>query len=253
MSVLGPPVRLFLVKIVDAGSRVGAVFRTDPTNMEKSTIDFLKKLRRNNNREWFQDNKPLYQAAVADFTVVIEELIAAVAKFDPLIGTVKAKDCLFRVFRDVRFSKDKSPYKSNFGAAFGLGGRKGVGDRGGYYLHVEPGGKSFIGGGMYMPPSDVLQRLRESISEDPRPLRKVVAAAGFRKTFGELRGEQLKRIPRGFDKEDPAEDLLRMKSFTAWHNLYDEDLLAKDFVKKAAASCKQLKPLLDYINKATRP
>lgn len=214
--------------------------------MERATLQFLKDLKANNNREWFGDNRDRYQAAVADFQEHVAGLITATRKLDPAIGPVTPKEAIFRIFRDVRFGKDKSPYKPNFGAFIARGGRKG--GRAGYYLHLEGGGNSMIAGGIYMPPTPVLTQLRQGIAADEQTLRKIIKRAAFQKAFGTFHGEQLKTMPRGFPKDHSAGDLLRFKSYIVSHKLSDSHVLAKDFIRKTLADFKLLLPLTEYLN-----
>ncbi len=214
--------------------------------MERATLQFLKDLKANNNREWFAENRDRYQAAVADFHDFTAGLIQATRKIDPAIGFVTPKETIFRIFRDVRFGKDKSPYKPNFGAFIARGGRKG--NRAGYYVHIESGGASMIAGGIYMPPSPVLKQLRDGIAEDAAPLRKLLKRAAFQRAFGTFHGEQLKTMPRGFAKDHPAGDLLRFKSYIVSHKLPDSAVLAKDFARKTLADFKLLLPLTQHLN-----
>lgn len=212
--------------------------------MMTATLDFLKKLRKNNRREWFAEHRAEYDAALADFTQTCERLLGVLVKIDPRLKGTPVRDCLFRIYRDTRFASEKSPYKTNFGAYFVPGGRKVA--RAGYYLHLEPGGQSMIAGGIYMPPGDVLQTLRAAIATEPGSLRKALQPLGER--FGGLMGEQLKTAPRGFAKDHPAVDLLRFKSLITWRNLTDEEVLAADLPQRLLVDCRMLKPLCDYVN-----
>ncbi len=214
----------------------------------KATLDFLKKLKRNNKKEWFQENRALFDAANAEFLEFVTGLIAGIAKFDRSVSGVRAKDCTFRIYRDVRFARDKSPYKTNFGANIVGGGKKS--GRAGYYLHVEPG-ECMLGGGIWMPEAPVLMRLRRTIAEAPRPFEKILSAAPFRKTFGGLwEHEKLKTVPRGFEKDHPAAELLKHKSYVVVHGISDAAVQQKDFSKKAAGVFGTMKPFIEYLNRA---
>lgn len=216
--------------------------------LEKGTLEFLKKLKRNNNKEWFHAHRTEYEAALANFTELVGDLIGGITRFDSGLRNLKPKDTLFRIFRDVRFARDKSPYKHNLGANMAPGGRKSK--LAGYYIHVEPGGKSMIAGGMYMPATPELTAVRQKIAARPEEFRKIISAAGFKKRFGELQGETLKTVPRGFDRDHPDGDLLRYKGYVVWHQISDTEILAKDLVKKALDSYRALYPLNVYLNRA---
>jgi uncharacterized protein (TIGR02453 family) len=180
----------------------------------------------------------------------IGALIQGIAHWDPPIGALTARDCMFRINRDIRFSKNKAPYKTNFGASINAGGRKAM-NRAGYYFHLEPGG-SFAGGGLYMPEPAALQQVRQEIDYDYSSLRKILAAPAFRKTFGGLDTDaafRLSRIPKGYPADHPAAEQLRLKSFIAFAPLADGDLTEKNLLKKTLGACKSLFPLLQFLNR----
>lgn len=216
--------------------------------LKKSTIDFLKKLKKNNNRDWFNANKKLYEDAKMDFDTFVYELIQEIAEFDESIADIQPKDCTFRIYKDVRFSKDKSPYKINFGAAIQEGGRKsGVA---GYYIHVQPG-EFFLAGGIYMPDADKLLKIRMAIASHPEDFFEIIKNKDFRKNFKELWvSDKLKTAPKGFDKEHLAVEYLKLKSFLAWKDLNDSEVLQKGIIKKAAKIFKTMQPFNDFLNEA---
>ena len=216
--------------------------------MQRTTLDFLRELKRNNHRDWFSEHRPQYEAALADFSEHVSALITGTRKLHPDLGPLTPGDTIFRIFRDVRFAKDRTPYKPHFGAFIARGGRKG--NRAGYYVHVEPGGDSMIAGGIYMPPPAELKRLRETLARDAKALRKILAGKKFTQTFGGFTGEQLKTVPRGFAKDHPDADLLKYKSFIVWRKLPDAAVLAKDNIKNTLSDFKLLQPLVDYLNAA---
>ncbi len=217
----------------------------------KETFDFLRGLQENNNKEWFDEHRPTYQKVRKDFEGFVQELIGEIAAFEPAVADQEAKRCVFRIFRDVRFSKNKVPYKTNFGAFIAPDGRKSP--FGGYYLHIEPNGKSMIGGGIYCPASEVLAKVRQEIDYSPQPLLELLGDKGFQKEFGGLwDGDRLKTAPKGYPKDHEQIELLRNKSFIAMHEFADEEVLDKDFRKKVIALSQQLKPLNDYLNTAIR-
>ncbi|MEM0996668.1 MAG: DUF2461 domain-containing protein [Bacteroidota bacterium] len=214
--------------------------------LNATTLEFLGELAENNHRPWFEDNKKRYQAAKKDIATLVDNLIVRLIDIEPELEGLEAKNCVFRIFRDVRFSKNKAPYKTNLGAWIARGGRKSI--YAGYYLHVEPGEKSFLAGGSYMPPSDVLKAIREAIDYDPDSLRSVIQAPDFKDAFGELGGDKLKTAPRDYAKDHPAIDLLRHKSFVVNHPIGDAQLLDGGFLDHAIQVYSTLKPLNDYLN-----
>jgi len=216
--------------------------------IEQSTLDFLKKLSKNNNKEWFDKNRDSYLKAkqnVEDFTAL---LIKEIAKFNPAVGTLSPKNCVFRIFRDVRFSKNKSPYKNNMGAYISEGGKKG--NKAGYYLHIQPNGESFLAGGMYMPEAPLQNAIRQEIDYNMDEFKKIIGKKSFKTTFGEPEGEKLKTVPKGYDKNHPDIELLKYKSYIVWHKLNDKELIQKDFLKKSAAVFKELHPFNNFLNRA---
>ncbi len=212
-------------------------------------FEFLKELTLNNNKEWFNDNKNKYQQAKDDFESYINELIVLVHNIDPKIGHPHAKDCIFRIYRDVRFSKDKLPYKNNFGAYIAHGGRKSP--YAGYYLHIEPD-NSFIGGGIYCPQPNILKTVRETIIENTDEYLNIIHNRTFKKTFPEIWGERVKTAPKGFSKNDPNIDLVRPKSYALVTNLSDEEIQSPKLDKQAIKIFKLMKPFNDFLNIAIK-
>ncbi len=212
--------------------------------MKPATLKFLKDLAKNNHREWFAENKNLYIEANEDVATFVENLIEEIAKFDAEIGKLDAKKSLFRIYRDVRFSKDKSPYKTNFGAGLGMGKGNKVS---GYYLHIEPG-KSFLAGGVYQPETSVLKEIRKEISMSGKDFLKILDHKDFRNNFRGLSVEgKLQRVPNGFEKDDPMAEYLKLKSFVVIHPISDEELLVEKAVKNFAKIYKSIKPLNDFL------
>ena len=192
----------------------------------KKIVDFLTELKENNNRDWFHANKDIYNEAKERFDTYINLLIPKVKEIDQGVDVNEAKECTFRIYRDVRFSKNKEPYKTNFGGYINKGGRKSK--YAGYYLHVEPD-NSFIGGGIYMPQGDDLRSVREEIHKNPETFKKLINDKEFKKYFPELWGDKLKTAPRGFPKDFKDIDLLRYKSYTVLHYIDDKYLFSKNF------------------------
>jgi len=213
----------------------------------QTIIDFLSQLEKNNNRDWFNANKSLYLTAKTDFEIFVNKLIPQIHNFDPTIGSITAKECVFRIFRDVRFSKDKSPYKTNMGGFIGKGGRKG--GSAGYYLHLDMN-QSFIAGGMYMPPSDKLKKVRQEIMYNVDEFKSIIHKPAFQKTFGQIEGEKLKRPPKDFPDEFPDIELLKFKSFTVLHSINTKDILSKDFDKYTVGIFNEMFALNQFLNKA---
>lgn len=216
--------------------------------METSTIfNFLNELKRNNNREWFNENKPKYQVAKKQFDDVVKQLIPEVAKIDNSIDMLEPKDCVFRIYRDVRFSKDKSPYKENFGAVFAKGGRKSP--YAGYYLHIEPGA-SFIGGGLHMPPSDILKIARKEVFDYAEEFKEIIFQQSFVDNFQTIMGEKLKKAPRDFPNEFPDIELLKYKSYTIGKDVSDEILQSPGAMKEIIATFAAMQPFISFFNRA---
>lgn len=216
-----------------------------PSVISPKTLDFLKKLEQNNNREWFTENKNLYTESQQNVIAFLEDLLKEMSEFDEELAKIDAKKSLFRIYRDTRFSKDKIPYKTNFGASLGMG--KGS-QKGGYYLHLEPG-KSFIAGGIYMPEPAVLKELRKEISLYGNEFLAILNNKEFKKHFPELdQDDKLKKIPKGFEKEDPMAEFLKLKNFIVVYYLKDEEILNKDAAKNLTKVFKLMKPLNDFLN-----
>jgi len=207
--------------------------------IQPSTLQFLKDLSANNNREWFQANKALYEAALANMKEFAQAVENALGETD-LLETA----ALFRIYRDVRFSKDKSPYKNNFGLGLSRATKR---LRGGYYLQVEPGA-SFVGGGFWQPNAEDLKRIRAEFAMDDEPIREIMADARFRQYFGTLQGEELKTAPIGFDKNHPAIDLLRKKGFVVRRNFTDEQVTSDQFLQEVKQSFQAMRPYFDYMS-----
>jgi len=219
--------------------------------LQQSTIKFLKDLKKNNNKPWFDSHRDAYENAKQDYANLIEQVIAIHSKADPSIASLKAKDCMFRINRDIRFSKDKTPYKINFGASINRGGKKSIFS--GYYFHCEPGGKSFAGGGLWAPMPPELKKVRQEIDYCYDEFKSIVGSKKFKKIYGDLYKEEdvsLVKVPQGFDKDNPAADYIKLKSFIAMTEISDLDILSKNLVKKISEAFEALYPLLQFINRA---
>ena len=217
------------------------------TAINPQTLNFLSTLEINNNREWFNENKPLYLEAKANFENVVNEIIAEVAEFDESVERLEAKNCIFRIYKDTRFSKDKTPYKTNIGASLVEKGPKTL-NHAGYYIHLE-NGKSFLAGGVYMTEPKNLKAIREAISSDGETFLKILNKKTFKDVL-ELQGTKLVKVPQGFDKENPMGDYLKFKQFTVFHSLSDEEVLDKNFVKNTVKVLKEIYPFNRFLNEA---
>jgi uncharacterized protein (TIGR02453 family) len=217
--------------------------------LQSTTIEFLQHLQENNNKPWFEENRKIYESAKGDLQNLVAALIPAIAKFDGPIGALAAKDCTFRINRDVRFSKDKSPYKSNMAAQFSRGGKKA--SEAGYYFHCEPG-KSYAAGGFYSPMPQELAKIRQEIDYGFTEWKKIITNKPFKKYFpGGLDGiEILVRPPKGYDENNPAITYLKMKHFIVSKPFSDDELQSKPLVKNIARVFETIKPMIDFLNRA---
>ena len=210
-------------------------------SLSPATFTFLKDLAAHNDREWFAANKPRYTAAHEDVIALADAVLDRLSFHDE-IETPTGKKAVMRIYRDVRFSKNKAPYKTNFGMSFKRAGQL---RRGGLYVHIEPG-NCFVGGGFWGPERDDLKRMRDEIARDAAPLRAILAADSFVEHFGQLEGDQLKTAPKGFDKEHPDIDLLRYKQYLLSENFTDKEAKAKDFPARVDACFRAMRPFLDW-------
>jgi uncharacterized protein (TIGR02453 family) len=208
------------------------------------TLDFLRDLRSNNNKPWFDANKARYIEASAAFEQLVSDLLEHFGVVDDL-GGVSAKDCIFRIYRDTRFATDKSPYKIGMGALLGRGGRKHDGRS--YYLHIEPDGQSMLAGGFFAPTPAELERVREAIARDASELKEIIGGADFARYFGSMQGETLKTAPQGYPKDHPDVALLRHKQFLAESAMSDKQVLAPDLIPHILRVFTAMKPFVTYL------
>lgn len=213
----------------------------------KQVLHFLTELKKNNNKEWFDENREWYQESRKKVLFLTELINHELAKFDDEIGIQDPKNCLFRIFRDVRFSNDKTPYKTNMGSFIARGGRKSI--NAGYYLHIEPGA-SFVGGGSYCPPADALKAIRTEIYDHPDEFKNLIQSNDFRKIYPDMYDDQLKTAPKGFPKDFPEIGLLKYKSFAFTSVLDDQTVTGDDFVSLVVARMKTLHPVNQFLNRA---
>ena len=218
--------------------------------LTKESLQFLDDLKKNNNRDWFQDNKKRYETFKKDYHQLVSDFLDVMKPLDPSLELLEVKNCTFRINRDIRFSKDKSPYKAHLGVWMSTGA-KGA-NRAGYYVHIEKGA-SFIAGGFYSPEAEDLKKVRKEIAFFHDDLEAIIADKNFKKEFRSLdinETNSLKNPPRGYEKDHPAIEFLKLKSFTATQKYDIAEVTQKDFVAKMSKKLIALKPLNEFINRA---
>jgi len=218
--------------------------------LSKDSLQFLDDLKANNNRDWFLDNKKRYEVFKKDYQKLVADFLDAMKPLDPSLEMLEVKNCTFRINRDIRFSKDKSPYKDHIGVWLSSGA-KGK-NRSGYYVHIARTG-SFIAGGFYCPEAEDLKKVRKEIAYFHEDLEEIINNKSFQKEFGDFdRNEKnlLKNPPRGYEKDHPAIEFLKLKSFETSQKFNIEEVLKEDFVSKMTKKLIVLKPLNDFINRA---
>lgn len=217
----------------------------------ESVLSFLRDLRKKNNRDWFERHKDRFLAAKDLFTHAVDDLLHRLAPADPTLQSLDPAQSVFRIYRDIRFSKDKTPYKTHLGAFLAAEGKSSNGP--GYYFHIEPDGKSMLAAGLYQPSTADLVSLRERIAAHPAELRALLAHRSVRKHFPDgLNGDRSK-VLRGFKPDHPAYDLLIVKSYIAWRHLSDQEVLAKSLAKNAATAFAALAPFNDWLRRHRAP
>jgi uncharacterized protein (TIGR02453 family) len=213
----------------------------------KNAFTFLTKLAKNNNRDWFEKNKETYLGIKSDFEGFIGELYDALLEFDESLAGQDPKKLVFRIYRDVRFSKDKKPYKKFISAGISSVG-KGMG-KPGYYVQLEPGNKSFVCAGLFSPPADVLAKVRQEIDYNGAKLEEVAKEKSFKKNYaGFWQDDKLKTAPKGYAKDHPHIDWLKLKSFVVLHRFTDKEVMDKKFLKQLASVIRSGKPLNDFLS-----
>jgi len=218
--------------------------------LTNESLQFLEDLKANNNRDWFLDNKKRYEIFKKDYHQLVSDFLDVMKPLDPSLELLEVKNCTFRINRDIRFSKDKSPYKSHLGVWMSTGA-KGA-NRSGYYVHIEKGG-SFIAGGFYSPEPEDLKKVRKEIAFFYDDLEEILNDKNFKKEFGSLdrsESNSLKNAPKDYEKDHPAIEFLKLKSYTATQKFDIKEVSQKDFVAKMAKKLIALKPLNDFINRA---
>lgn len=210
-------------------------------------LKFLSELEKHNTKEWMDANKSWYQDCRSEFLGFVDELISEVAKFDQNIEGLKSHKCIFRINRDIRFSKNKDPYKTNFGSAMGEGGRNAGNPI--YYFHLEPK-RAFLAGGLYMPEPESLKKIRQEIDYNPEELKKLVSEDAFTKAFGAIEGDRLKTAPKGYPKDHPNIELLRLKSYIVVKDLSKKEIVSDQLLDQILYHYKLIKPFNDYLSVA---
>lgn len=207
-------------------------------------LDFLRDLNLHNEKAWFEPHRPAYEEARAGFEVFIDSLIDELRTSDNLQG-LTARECITRIYRDIRFSRDKSPYHTNLSAIIAPGGKKSAHQ--GYYVSIQPGDQSLIAGGLYMPSPEQINRFRQAVDQHAAAFKAITGNKLFVETFGKIDGERLKTAPKGYDRSHPEIELLQLKQVTALHYFPDPQVLAADFPEKAVRVCRAMKPFLEYL------
>lgn len=219
--------------------------------ISSSTLLFLKNLKKNNNKPWFDNNREKYLDAKYNFEEFVALLLQKLTLLDEDMKELLPKNCTFRINRDIRFSKNKTPYKANLSASFNRGGKKSI--FAGYYFHLQPEGNSFVGGGLWHPEALELKKLRQEIDYCYPEFNKIISATSFKNNYKGLeknKNQMLVNIPKGYEKENPAAEYLKMKSFVATRNISDADILRNNLDKEIIHSFKALMPLVKFINRA---
>jgi uncharacterized protein (TIGR02453 family) len=219
--------------------------------LQSTTLHFLKALKKNNNKEWFDANRENYNKAKADFENLVTQVLQQIAHFDKSVAHLQAKECMFRINRDVRFSNNKAPYKTNMAMYISAKGKKAI-DAAGYYFHLEPG-KSFLAGGIWMPMSQELKKIRQEIDYNHEVFKKILGTKKFQTVFGSLdssEGMALKRAPKGYEEDNPAIEYLKLKSFVATSPIPDELLTDKKLVVEIGKKMETVFPLVHFLHEA---
>lgn len=217
--------------------------------LQQATLDFLTELAANNNKPWFDEHRKAYEAAKNDFEQTVGNVLEQLVTFEPAFAGLTVKQCIFRIYRDTRFSKDKTPYKIHFGGAFAVDGKRDSGA--GYYFHCEPGNKSFAAGGMWMPEGPVLKKIRQEIDYNFDRFEAIIHQPEFNKRFPAIEGDRLVKLPQGYTADNPAIEYLKLKSFTVSEPIADPVLTSKKLVSQLVESFQTMKPLLDFLREAS--
>ncbi len=221
------------------------------TTISRQTIAFLRQLKQNNNKEWFDANrKEAYEAAKQNFLQFINSLIENIIKFDEDISGLEVKETLFRINRDIRFSKDKSPYKTNFGSSINKGGKKSI--TAGYYLHMEPGNKSFAAGGSWQPQPEQLNAIRQEIDYNFADFKKIISVTSFKSRLEFEEADKLKTVPKGYASDNAAIDYFKYRSFIVSKMYPDSEVISDNFLNDLTSTFKAMKPFISFLNRAIK-
>lgn len=218
------------------------------TQLHPQTLLFLKKLKTNNNKIWFDANRDQYETVRTVFIEFVQSLINKLAETDRSLVTLKAKDCVFRINRDIRFSKDKTPYKTNFSAVISSGGRKDF--RAGFYISIEPGNKNYMGGGIWQPEAKNLAAIRQEVDYNYDEYKKITASKVFSKTFNQLYNDSLKTMPKGYSDSNKAASVLKQKSFVYGSTLDDSTVASEKYFATLVNGYKTILPFFSFLNRA---
>lgn len=211
-------------------------------------LEFLSGLKENNHKEWIEANRSFYEQAKEEFKGLVSEILEKLKEQDPSLDMLAAKDCIFRMNRDVRFSKDKSPYKTWMSALMAEGGKKSLNAV--YYLHLQPDNESMVAGGMYQPPGDYMKKIRQEIDYNAGELISIVGSPSFKKYFTEIEGEKLSRAPKGYLPAHPNIEFLKLKSYLAIRKFSDKEVISPDFKDEVTDTFKAAQPFNDFLNVA---
>nr|WKN40101.1 DUF2461 domain-containing protein [Tunicatimonas sp. TK19036] len=211
-------------------------------------LSFLSDLQANNEKTWMDEHRDRYQTAKQHFIELIGYMLGELSIDDESLRGLTPKDCIFRINRDIRFSKDKAPYKNNFGAAMAEGGKKT--DNALYYLHLQPHNESFLAGGIYQPPKEVLAKVRQEIDYNASELKTITDAPDFKRYFDKIQGDALKRAPKGYEPDHPNIELLKLKDYLVMHKFTDAEVTDKNFPRIAVKIFHSMQPFLQYLNVA---
>lgn len=217
--------------------------------LQPSTLTFLRQLKRHNEKPWFDAHKDQYLAAKTDFDELVQQIITTYGLTDPDIGTLQVKDCVFRIYKDVRFSKDKTPYKTHLAAGFNRGGKKA--HYPGFYFHAEPGGNTFCGGGIWRPAGPELKKIRQEIDYNYEEFLSIIQGKKFSRMFGKLEdADSLMRPPQGYDENNSAIEYLKMRNYITGIPFTDADLTSSNLLKKIVSAFTTMKPFIDFLGRA---
>ena len=211
-------------------------------------LDFLTELKENNQKEWMDANRKWFEQARDEFKKLVSEVLENMKAHDPSLGLLSVDDCLFRINRDIRFSADKSPYKTWMSAVMAEGGKKSPGAI--YYLHLQADNESMAAGGMYQPAGEQLKKIRQEVDYNAAELRQIVSAPPFQQYFGEIQGEKLIRAPKGYLPDHPNIEFLKLKSFLAIRKFSDAEVVKESFTEEVIETFRAAQPFKEYLDVA---